>query len=156
MVYFILVILVMVIILMLNSQHIYRYFDNVQEHKELDFKKRTNLDLYKLTKISPGVTWFGSRPYLYSYPEFYFDNDFLYRINYDQVTKHSIHDITEVSRTAYTINDRRIWRILINESGNQIEYKIATNQSLMTDNFSSFLDKVNQNENAIVDSEWLL
>lgn len=80
----------------------------------------------------------------------------MYLIDYDKVVKHSIGNIIEVTRTPYSQNDRRIWKIVINESDNQIIYKIVTNQSLTTNNFSLFLDKVNENSNSVVDSEWLV
>ncbi len=155
--YIIISIFIIVIILMLNYQRISHYFENRQEQKEIDFKERTNLDLWKLTKLSPGITWFGSDQFHYSNPEFYFDNDFLYLIDYNNtVIKHANANIIEVTRTPYTRNDRRIWKIIINELDNEIVYKITTNHSLTSTNFSNFLNKVNENSNSIVDSEWLL
>lgn len=156
MLYFIISFFVIVIFLMLNSQRISLYVENRQEQKEIDFKKRTNLDLWKLTKLSPGITWLGGDQFHYSNPEFYFDDAFLYLIDYKTVIKHAIENITEVTRTSYTRNDRRIWKIVIKESDSQIVYKIATNHSLTTSNFGNFLDKVNENKESVVDSEWLL
>ena len=157
MTYFIVSIFLIVIILMLNYQRILQYFENRQEQTEIDFKERTNLDLWKLTKLSPGITWFGSDQFQFSNPEFYFDDDFLYVIDYNKVIKHAIPNIIEVARTIYSgTNDRRIWKIVINELDNKTEYKIITNHSLATNNFSNFLDKVNENPNSVVDSEWLL
>lgn len=147
---------VIVIILMLNTQGISNYFQIRQEQQEIDFKERTNLDLWKLIKLSPGITWLGSDQFHFSNPEFYFDDVYLYIIDYDKVVKHPIGNIIEVTRTPYTQNDRRIWKIVINESDNQIIYKIVTNQSLTTNNFSLFLDKVNENSDSVVDSEWLV
>lgn len=156
MTYLIISIFVIVIILMLNSQRISHYFENRQELQEIDFKERTNLDLWKLTKLSPGITWLGSDQFNFSNPEFYFDDAFLYLIDYNTVIKHTIESVIEVTRTDYTRNDRRIWKIVINESESQIVYKIVTNQSLATSNFGNFLDKVNENTDSVVDSEWLL
>jgi hypothetical protein len=156
MTYLIISIFVIVIILMLNSQRISHYFENRQEQQEIDFKERTNLDLWKLTKLSPGITWLGSDQFHFSNPEFYFDNAFLYLIDYNTVIKHTIKSVIEVTRTDYTRNDRRIWKIVINESDSQIVYKIVTNHSLTTSNFGNFLDKVNENPDSVVDSEWLL
>ena len=156
MTYLIISFFVILIILMLNSQRISRYFENRREEQESDFKERTNLDLFKLTKLSPGITWFGSDQFHFSNPEFYFDDNFLYIIDYKKVIKHLIANISEVTRTMYSRNDRRIWKIVINESEGQIIYKIVTNQSLTTSNFGNFLDKVNENPNSVVDSEWLL
>jgi|GEM_PF-1677826 len=156
MTYVILSIFAIIIILILNSQRISRYFESSQEQQEIDFKERTNLDLWKLTKISLGITWFGPDHVQYTNPEFYFDDDFFYIINYDKVIKHDIGNIVEVTRTSYSKNDKRIWKIVVQESGNKTVYKIMTNHSLTTSNFSNFLDKVNENPDSVVDSEWLL
>lgn len=156
MTYVILSIFVIIIILILNSQRISRYFESREEQQEIDFKERTNLDLWKLTKISPGITWFGPDQVQYTNPEFYFDDDCFYIINYDKVMKHDIGNIVEVTRTSYSKNDNRIWKIVVQESENKIVYKIMTNHSLTTSNFSNFLDKVNENPDSVVDSEWLL
>ena len=157
MTFIIISIFVLSIILMLNYQRILQYFENCQEQKEIHFKERTNLDLWKLTKLSPGITWFGSDQFHYTNPEFYFDDDFLYLIEYNNpVIKHKFSNIIEVTRTPYTLNDRRIWKIVINELDNQIVYKITTNHSLTSSNFTTFLDKVNENSDSIVDSDWLL
>ena len=136
---------VIVILLMLNTQRISNYLQNRQEQQEIDFKERTNLDLWKLIKLSPGITWLGSDQFHFSNPEFYFDDAYLYLIDYNKVVKHPIGNIIEVTRTPYSQNDRRIWKIVINEPKSQIIYKIVTNQSLTTNNFSLFLDKVKEN-----------
>ena len=147
---------VIVILLMLNTQRISNYLQNRQEQQEIDFKERTNLDLWKLIKLSPGITWLGSDQFHFSKPEFYFDDAYLYLIDYNKVVKHPIGNIIEVTRTPYSQNDRRIWKIVINEPKSQIIYKIVTNQSLTTNNFSLFLDKVKENSDSVVDSEWLV
>ena len=147
---------VIFILLMLNTQRISNYLQNRQEQQEIDFKERTNLDLWKLIKLSPGITWLGSDQFHFSNPEFYFDDAYLYLIDYNKVVKHPIGNIIEVTRTPYSQNDRRIWKIVINEPKSQIIYKIVTNQSLTTNNFSLFLDKVKENSDSVVDSEWLV
>ena len=147
---------VIVILLMLNTQRISNYLQNRQEQQEIDFKERTNLDLWKLIKLSPGITWLGSDQFHFSNPEFYFDDAYLYLIDYNKVVKHPIGNIIEVTRSPYSQNDRRIWKIVINEPKSQIIYKIVTNQSLTTNNFSLFLDKVKENSDSVVDSEWLV
>ena len=147
---------VIVILLMLNTQRISNYLQNRQEQQEIDFKERTNLDLWKLIKLSPGITWLGSDQFHFSNPEFYFDDAYLYLIDYNKVVKHPIGNIIEVTRTPYSQNDRRIWKIVINEPKSQIIYKIVTNQSLTTNNFSLFLDKVKENSDSVVDSEWIV
>ena len=147
---------VIVILLMLNTQRISNYLQNRQEQQEIDFKERTNLDLWKLIKLSPGITWLGSDQFHFSNPEFYFDDAYLYLIDYNKVVKHPIGNIIEVTRTPYSQNDRRIWQIVINEPKSHIIYKIVTNQSLTTNNFSLFLDNVKENSDSVVDSEWLV
>ena len=147
---------VIVILLMLNTQRISNYLQNRQEQQEIDFKERTNLDLWKLIKLSPGITWLGSDQFHFSNPEFYFDDAYLYLIDYKEVVKRPIGNISEVTRTPYSQDDRRIWKIVINEPKSQIIYKIVTNQSLTTNNFSLFLDKVKENSDSVVDSEWLV
>lgn len=154
--YFIISIFVITILLMLNWKRISTFFENQLEQQEIDFKERTNLDLWKLTKISPGITWVGIDQFQFSNPEFYFDEEFLYIIDHTKVIKHNIKNIMAVKRTIYTRNDRRIWEIVINENDNNIVNKIATNNSLTTANFGKFLDKVNENPDSVVDSEWLL
>jgi len=154
--YFIISIFVITILLMLNWKRISIFFENQLEQQEIDFKERTNLDLWKLTKISPGITWVGIDQFQFSNPEFYFDEEFLYIIDHTKVIKHTIKNIMAVKRTIYTRNDRRIWEIVINENDNNIVYKIATNNSLTTANFGKFLDKVNENPDSVVDSKWLL
>lgn len=151
------IILLFICILLLNAKRISNYFENQEEQKEIDFKKRTNLDLWKLTKLSPGITMFGSDQFHYTESEFYFDEDFLYLIEINKpVIKHALSNIIELTRTPYSQNNRRIWKVIINEPGKQTEYKITTNHSLTSSNFSNFLEKVNKNSNSVVDSEWLL
>lgn len=150
-------ILLLICILLFNTKRISNYFENQEEQKEIDFKKRTNLDLWKLTKLSPGITMLGSDQFHYTESEFYFDNTFLYLIEINKpVIKFALSNIIELTRTPYTHNNRRIWKIIINEPNKQIEYKITTNHSLTSSNLTTFLDKVNENSNSVVDSEWLL
>jgi hypothetical protein len=49
------------------------------------------------------------------------------------------------------INDRRIWKIVINNVDDKIIYKLSNNDTLSNNNFNLFLDKVNANSNSIVD-----
>jgi hypothetical protein len=53
------------------------------------------------------------------------------------------------------INDRRIWKIVINNVDDKIIYKLSNNDTLSNNNFNLFLDKVNANSNSIVDPNWL-
>jgi hypothetical protein len=132
------------------------YFKNYNEIEESHFKKRTKLELSKLTKISNGHFFFGLAEYLRAKSEFYYDNEYLYVINTkNQVAKHSISDIIEVSKTSIMINDRRLWKIVINNVGEKTIYKLTSNDTLSNNNFNLFLDKVNANSNSIVDANWL-
>ena len=146
------------IILMLNQQRILNFLQKRQEQREIDFKKRTNLDLWKLNKLSPGITLFGKDQFQFTNPEFYFDDKFLYVIKQNKpVVKHEITNIIEVRKTIYTKNNYRIWKVIVNELDSKTEYKVLNNLSLLNNNnFSIFLDRVNQNENSEVDSEFLL
>lgn len=49
-----------------------------------------------------------------------------------------------------TINKSRVWKIIINHSGQQIVYKLRSYKNL-----SLFLEKVSENPNAIVDDQYI-
>ncbi|REH00917.1 hypothetical protein C8P67_102169 [Flavobacterium aquicola] len=139
-----------------NIKKIFYYIKNYNEIEEAHFKKRTNLDLTKLTKISNGRFFFGLAEYLRVKSEFYYDEKYLYVINTkNQVNKHCISNIIEITKTSIMINDRRVWKIVINKEDDKIIYKLTTNDTLSNNNFNYFLDKVNENDNSIVDSDWL-
>ena len=112
-----------------------------------------------MTKISNGHFFFGLSEYLRAKSEFYYDKEYLYVISTkNQVIKHRISDIIEVGKTSIMINDRRIWKIVINnvdDVDDKIIYKLSTNDTLSNNNFNFFLDKVNENSNSIVDANWL-
>ena len=132
------------------------YFKNYNKIEETLFKRRTNLDLTKLTKISNGHFFFGLAEYLRAKSEFYYNEKYLYVISTkNQVAKHRISNIVEVSKTSTMINDRRIWEIVINNVDDKVTYKLSTNDTLSNNNFNLFLDKVNANSNSIVDTNWL-
>jgi hypothetical protein len=93
--------------------------------------------------------------YIRAKSEFYYDKQCLYVVNTkNQVAKHRICDIVEV-KTSIMINDRRIWKIVINNVDDKIIYKLSNNDTLSNNNFNLFLDKVNANSNSIVDPNWL-
>jgi hypothetical protein len=149
-------ILSLITFLVFNIKRIFNYIENLKEQREVDFKKRTNLDLWKLTKISKGVFMFGLDKYFVNKSDFYFDDKNLYLINYNKpVIKHSISDIIEVTKTSISLNDRMVWKIIVNDFNAKKVYKITTNDSFSNSNFNIFLDKVNKNSNSIVDSNWL-
>jgi hypothetical protein len=149
----------LIFLLVYNIKRIVYYIKNYNEIEETLFKRRTNLDLTKLTKISNGHFFFGLSEYLRAKSEFYYDKEYLYVISTkNQVIKHRISDIIEVGKTSIMINDRRIWKIVINnvdDVDDKIIYKLSTNDTLSNNNFNFFLDKVNENSNSIVDANWL-
>jgi hypothetical protein len=150
----ILLLLALVIILISNYKRILSFIEYCEEQRAIDFKKRTNLDLFTLTRISarPNFFLFGSEIYLFPKPVFYFDEDNLYRIKLKEpVIKHAISTITEVRRTHIMINERRVWKIIVNDSGSQINYRMRSNYS----KFDLFLKKIKENPNAIVDSRYV-
>jgi hypothetical protein len=53
------------------------------------------------------------------------------------------------------INDRRIWKIVINNVDDKIIYKLSIMILCPTIISIYFLDKVNANSNSIVDPNWL-
>ncbi|MCC9074064.1 hypothetical protein LNQ49_20975 [Flavobacterium sp. F-65] len=138
----------LIIILLLSYKKIQSVNEYFTKLREIDFKKRTNLDLWKLTRISaPAPFLFGLEKYIETNSVFYFDKDNLYIIKYDKpVIKHSLSTISEVIKTHLNINERRIWKIIVYESGKQIIYKIKDEYW----NFELFLDKINENPNSIV------
>lgn len=80
MTYLIISAFVITIIVLLNHQNISNYLESRSEKKENDFKQRTGLDLWKLTKLYPETNLLGNEQFARSYPEFYFDDTFLYVI----------------------------------------------------------------------------
>ena len=50
------------------------------------------------------------------------------------------------------INERRVWKIIIKDSGSEISYKVRSNYN----KFDLFLKKIKENPNAIVDSKYIL
>lgn len=148
----ILVLIAVILILILNYKRILAFIEYYQEQRTIEFKKRTGLDLHSLIRISarPKYFLFGLEMYLFPKPVFYFDKENLYRIQLNEpVIKHDISTIIEVRRTNIVINERRVWKIIINDSGGKISYKVRSNY----DKFDWFLDKIKKNPNAIVDSK---
>lgn len=151
----ILLLLALVLILILNYKKILVFINYIKEQRAIEFKKRTNLDLHKLTRISafPPIIFFGLEYFVLNRSVFYFDENYLYKITRkDPVIQHRLSDITEVKRTNIMINERRVWKIIINDSGSQVNYKVRSNYG----NFDLFLEKIKENLNAIVDSKYIL
>ncbi|MNE89901.1 hypothetical protein D3C80_1873600 [compost metagenome] len=81
----------------------------------------------------------------------YFDDTNLYITkSSDPVIKYPISTIIELRKTNVMVNDRRVWKIIINDAGKQIIYKFR-----VYSNFNLFLEKVSENPNAIVDERYI-
>lgn len=151
----ILLLLALVIILILNYKRILAFSNYIKEQRAIEFKKRTNLDLRTLSRISafPPIIFFGLEHFFLNRSVLYFDENYLYKITRkDPVIQHLLSDITKVKRTNIMINERRVWKIIIKDSGSEISYKVRSNY----DKFDLFLEKIKENPNAIVDSKYIL
>ena len=151
-VYIVLFLLLLIVIALLNYKKIQLFIDYIREQIAIDFKKRTNLDLYTLTRLSaPKPFMWGLERFLFKSPVLYFDNNYLYITkSSDPVIKYLISTIVELRKTNVMINDVRVWKIIINDAGKQIHYKFRIYR-----NFSLFLEKVSENPNAIVDERYV-
>nr|WP_199000112.1 hypothetical protein [Flavobacterium sp. ASV13] len=141
-------------IALLNYKRILALINYIQEQRAIEFKKRTNLDLHTLTRISasPVLILYGLEYYFLNRSVFYFDENYLYKITRkDPVVKHKLSDVIEVRRTLVTVNKRRVWKVIINELGQQTGYRMRSNFG----NFDLFLEKISENPNAIVDSKYV-
>ena len=147
--YIIFTILALIAILLLNYKKIQLFIDYIKDQIAIDFKKRTNLDWYTLNRLSAPKSFIWG--FLFKSPVLYFDDTNLYitRSN-DPVIKYSISTIIELRKTNVMINDRRVWKIIINDAGKQIIYKFR-----VYSNFNLFLEKVSENPNAIVDERYI-
>jgi hypothetical protein len=151
-VYIVSVFLLLILILLLCTKRIQSWIEYFKRQRALEFKKRTNLDLYTLTRLSaPAQFIWGLELFLFKRTVFYFDDNNLYITkSNDPVIKYALSTIIEVKRTNVMINDRRVWKIIIDNSGKQIIYKIRSYR-----NFGLFLEKIKENPNAIVDDQYI-
>lgn len=145
----VLIFLALVIISLLCYPKVQSWIDYYREKRAIEFKKRTGLDLWSLYRLS------APTPYLekliFKTAIFYFDENNLYRIKPNEpLLKYPLSTIIEARRTMLTINKRRVWKIIIDNSGQKVIYKLRT-----YDNFSLFLEKVSENPNAIVDDRYI-
>jgi hypothetical protein len=149
----IVVFLVLLIIFLLSYKKIQSWIDYFNEQREIEFKKRTNLDLWRLTRISARQPFmWGLEKLFFNNTVLYFDENNLYIIKYNKpVIKYVLSSIIELTKTYVTINDRRVWKMIIDDSGKQITYKLRSNNR----NFDLFLAKVSENPNAVVDSKYV-
>ena len=148
----VLIFLLIVLIFLLSYRKILSLIEYFNKQRAIDFKKRTHLDLYTLTRLSaPGQFMWRLETFLFKRTVFYFDDNNLYVTKSDDpVIKYPLSTITEVRKTNVMINDRRVWKIIIDDSGKQIIYKIRSYH-----NFSLFLEKVKANPISIVDDQYI-
>jgi len=150
--YIILAFSALIIILILNYKKIQLFIDYIKKQIATDFKKRTNLDWYTLKRLSaPKPFIWGLEKFLFNTSVLYFDDNYLYITkSNDPVIKHALSTITELRRTSVMINDKRIWKITINNTGKQIIYKFGIYR-----NFNLFQEKIRQNPDAIIDERYI-
>lgn len=147
------ILLAVLIILLLNYKRILSYIEYIKGQKAIEFKKRTNLNLDDLYKLSAPSTFlfFGLENNIFQKPVLYFDENNLYCITSNlPVVQHPISSITEVQRTAVMINKRRVWKIIIKDNDIQKAYKFRVYRNL-----DLFLEKVKENPNSIVDDRYI-
>lgn len=147
--YIIFALLALIAIALFNYKKIQLFIDYIEEQIAIDFKKRTNLDWYTLNRLSAPKSFIWQ--FLFKSPILYFDDTNLYITkSSDPVVKYPISTIIELRKTNVMINDRRVWKIIINDAGKQIYYKFRIYR-----NFNLFLEKVSENPNAIVDERYI-
>jgi hypothetical protein len=149
----IIILLAVIIILLLNYKRILSYIEYIKEQKAIEFKKRTNLNLDDLYKLSAPSTFllFGFENNIFQKPVLYFDENNLYCITSNlPVVQHPLSSITEVQRTAVMINKRRVWKINIKDNDIHKAYKFRVYRNL-----DLFLEKVKENPNSIVDDRYI-
>lgn len=148
----VLVFLALIIISLLCYPKIQSWIEYYKEQRAIEFKKRTGLDLWSLYRLSaPSPFFWGLEKFIFNTTIFYFDENNLYLIKSNEpLIKYPLSRIIEVRRTMVTINKRRVWKIIIDNAGQQLIYKLRTYT-----NFSLFLEKVSENPNAIVDDRYI-
>lgn len=149
----ILILIAVIIILLFNYKRILSYIEYIKEQRAIEFKKRTNLNLNELYRLSapPIIFLFGLEKYIFPKPVLYFDEKNLYCITLNlPVIQYPLSCITEVKRTIVSINKRRVWQIFIDENNKKATYKFQTYRNL-----NLFLEKVKENPNAIVDNRYI-
>lgn len=110
-----------------------------------------------LIKISTRPFLFGLEKKLLSDDEFYFDNENFYAINQDNKTaKFNLKDITELSRTDISLNNRNIWQVKINSENKDLVFKFAHNYTIWNKNFLDFYEKIKSLNPSAIKSKWSL
>lgn len=140
----IIIFLSLLIIALFNYKKILSFVDHLEEKRAIEFKNRTNLDLYALTRISapPVLLFFGLENFFLNRSVFYFDENNLYKITRkDPVIQHKLSSIIEARKTSVMINERRVWKIIIKDSNKQMGYRITSHN-----NFNLFLEKISESK----------
>ena len=115
----IVILIFVIIILILNYKRIIAFVNHIEEQRAIEFKKRTNLNLHELYRLSapPALFLFGLEKHLFPKPVLYFDANNLYCITLNlPVAQHPLSSITEVQRTAVMINEKRVWKIFVKDN----------------------------------------
>lgn len=129
--------------------------------------KPNNSDMAYVNSQTPKTEWkkistrprlFGLERKLVSDDELYFDDEHLYAINdKHQEATFKLTDITEVSKTSFEINNRRLWQIKIEPDNDaEIVFKFAHNYSLWNRNFSRFHKKMKLINPSAIKTKWSL
>ena len=114
------------------------------------------MNLWELTDIEAHIASNTIETFVYSRDKAYFDDSNLYIIADSTVlASYELNSIKELTRTSYISNDKRIWKLVIDDTYKKQEFKLIPFKNLTTVNFSLFLDKVAENEDSLVNSEFL-
>lgn len=115
----------------------------------------TSVNSENLNKISRNPFLFGFEKRFIDGHEFYFDDENLYAITRDnKAAIFKLRDITEVSKTAITINNGRIWQIKISHNHEEFVFKFAHNYTIWNKNFLTFYEKIKAINPSAIQSEW--
>lgn len=143
------ILLVIIVILLFNYKKIVAFINHIEKKRAEEFKKRTNLELSQLNRLShpPTLFLFGLWQYFFQKPTLYFDEENLYYIKKNEpIVIHPISSIKELRKTPVMVNDVKVWKIIIGKPGEQTVYRFRTFL-----NFNLFMEKVKENPNAVVD-----
>lgn len=111
-----------------------------------------------MRKISTRPFLFGLEKNFLSDEEFYFDNDHFYAIDNNQQKQiFKLTDITEIKKTYFQINYRRIWQVKIKQDEDrEIIFKFAHNYTFWNKNFPLFYKKIKSINPKAVKTKWNL
>ncbi|WP_027385656.1 hypothetical protein [Chryseobacterium gregarium] len=117
--------------------------------------KYSHLSSEGLQKISGRPFLLGLEKKVVSADDFYFDQEYFYAVNKNnQTAKFSLKDIKELSKTAYQINNSRIWQVKINDQGEEVVFNFAHNYSIWNKNFLTFYHKLKEVNPSVIQSKW--